>query len=149
MPAEVFIDTNVLVYAHDRDAGEKHDRAKQLVVGFWRSKPLPWLSVQVLQELLVTLCRKGVPVSAARDTVQDYLHWRVVENGVGLLKAGMEEMGRWQLSFWDGLILAAARSVGASTVYSEDLNAEQDYAGIGVLNPFSPERGHGGMSSEI
>jgi predicted nucleic acid-binding protein len=143
MPADVFIDTNVIVYAHDLDAGEKHATAKRLVAEMWRSKSLPWLSVQVLQELLVTLRRKGVAVSEVRETVDDYMRWRVVENGVGLLKAGMAEMERWQLSFWDGLILAAARSVGATTVYSEDLSQEQNYAGLRIVNPFrDPDSGH-------
>lgn len=141
MPADGFVDTNVLVYAHDLDAGRKHERAKLLLVEFWRSKPLPWISVQVLQELLVTLRRKGVATCDARETVEDYTRWRVVENNVGLVRAGMSEMERWQLSFWDGLILAAARSVGAATVYSEDLSHEQDYGGISVVNPFRDTKG--------
>lgn len=136
MPANVFIDTNVLVYAHDVDAGEKHAKAKELLSDCWHSKPLPWLSVQVLQETLVTLHRKGVALVDARKTVEDYTHWRVVETDVGLFRAGLSEMERWQLSFWDGLILAAARSVGVSTVWSEDLSDKQDYAGISVVNPF-------------
>ena len=136
MPGEVFIDTNVLVYAHDADAGEKHETAKQLLTDAWQSKPLPWLSVQVLQELLVPLRRKGVALTDARNTVEDYTHWRIVENDVDLLRSGMAEMERWQLSFWDGLILAAARSVGVATVWSEDLSDEQDYDGGRVVNPF-------------
>ncbi|MDA1044601.1 MAG: PIN domain nuclease, partial [Verrucomicrobia bacterium] len=76
MPADLFVDTNVLVYAHDLDAGEKHERAKLFVVGFWQSKPFPWISVQVLQELLVTLRRKGVKIPDARETIEDYMRWR-------------------------------------------------------------------------
>ncbi len=136
MPADIFIDTNVIVYAHDVDAGVKHEQAKQLMLELWRSNPLPWLSVQVLQELLVTLRRKGVAISDARETVEAYMRWRVVANSVELLKAGITEMERWQLSLWDGLILAAARSMGVTTVYSEDLSDEQDYGGIRVANPF-------------
>jgi len=139
MPADLFIDTNVLVYAHDADAGEKHEEAKQLLTELWHSKPLPWLSVQVLQELLVTLRRKGIGAADARKTVEDYTHWRVVETDVGLLSSGMAEMERWQLSFWDGLILAAARSVGAATVWSEDFSADQDYDGIRIANPFGKD----------
>ncbi len=136
MPAEVFVDTNILVYAHDLQAGEKHDVAKDLVAGMWRAKPWPWLSVQVLQELLVTLRRKGVPALAARETVEDYMRWKVVENSVALLASGMDEMDRWGLSPWDSVIIAAARSVNATRVYSEDLSHEQDYGGIQVVNPF-------------
>ena len=136
MRADVFVDTNVLVYAHDVDAGEKHERAKQMLSELWQSEPLPWLSVQVLQELLVTLRRKGVTTREARETVEAYMRWRVVENSLELLNSGMVEMERWQLSLWDGLILAAARSMGITTVYSEDLSDEQDYGGIRVRNPF-------------
>jgi len=137
MSADVFIDTNVLVYAHDLDAGEKHEKAKRLLSGFWQSKPLPWISVQVLQELLVTLRRKGVSVGAARETVEAYTHWRVVENDVDLLKSGMAEMERSQLALWDGLILAAARRAHVPTIMSEDLSDKRDYHGIRVENPFA------------
>jgi len=136
MPADVFVDTNVLVYAHDVDAGEKYLTAKRLVTELWQSKPLPWISVQVLQELLVTLRRKNVPLVEARRTVEDYTHWRLVENDIGLFRAGLAEMEQWKISFWDALILTAARKAGASTLLSEDLSAEQDYAGIRVVNPF-------------
>ncbi len=136
MPDNLFIDTNILVYAHDLDAGEKHIKAKDLVTNLWLSKPLPWISVQVLQELLVTLRRKGVAPAPARETVDAYTHWRVVENDVGLLRAGMVEMDRWQLSFWDGLILAAARHAHAKTILSEDLSHGQNYNGVSVQNPF-------------
>jgi predicted nucleic acid-binding protein len=136
MPANIFIDTNVLVYAHDLDAGEKHAKAKKLLADFWLSRPLPWVSVQVLQELLVTLRRKGVAIDDARETVEAYTRWRVVENDVDLLRAGMAEMERWQLSFWDGLILAAARHARVPTILSEDLSCAQNYNGIGVQNPF-------------
>ena len=71
-----------------------------------------------------------------RETVDAYTHWRVVENDVGLLKAGMAEMERWQLSFWDGLILAAARHAHAKTILSEDLIHGQNYNGVSVQNPF-------------
>jgi len=136
MPADIFIDTNVLVYAHDIDAGDKHEEAKRLLTKLWQSTPLPWISIQVLQELLVTLRRKGISAIDARDTVEAYTNWRVVENDVALLKTGMKEMERWQLSFWDSLILAAARHARVLTILSEDLSNKQDYHGIRVENPF-------------
>lgn len=136
MPAEVFIDTNILVYAHDKDAGKKHEAAKNLVMEFWQQDRWPCLSVQVLQELYVNLQRKGVPSVETRETVKDYTAWHVVENSVSLLEEGMDEMERWKLSFWDSLILAAARRMAASIIYSEDLSETQDYEGIRILNPF-------------
>jgi predicted nucleic acid-binding protein len=135
MSARVFVDTNILVYAHDLDAGEKHERAKQRVTELWRSATSPTVSVQVLQELFVNLQRKGVPRDAARELVEDYLQWRVVENTGDLLLEGIAAMDRWSLTFWDALIVAAARKAGAKELWSEDLNVGQDYGGVKVVNP--------------
>lgn len=136
MADSVFIDTNILVYAHDLDAGRRHETAKQLIQDLWSKPAWPCISVQVLQELAVNLMRKGVSLQDARGIARDYAAWRVVENTVPLLEAALDEMARWQLSFWDSLILAAAREAGASVIYSEDLGAGQDYGGIRVENPF-------------
>ncbi len=137
MPDDVFVDTNILVYAHDRDAGAKHICARELVKQAWMSEKFPALSVQVLQELFVTLCRRGVDVAEAREIARDYSSWRVVDNTVPLCLQAMGEMERWQLSFWDGLILAAARSMQAKILWSEDLNTGQDFDGIRVVNPLA------------
>ena len=136
MSANTFVDTNILVYAHDRDAGEKHNVGRQLVIELWQASEWPSLSVQVLQELYVNLLKKGVTMAEARATVQDYAAWNVVENTVALLENGIGEMERWGLSFWDSLVLAAARHTAATLIYSEDLSSEQDYGGIRVVNPF-------------
>jgi predicted nucleic acid-binding protein len=135
MSARVFVDTNILVYAHDLDAGEKHERAKRRVAELWSRPTPPALSVQVLQELFVSLQRRGVTRVAAREVVEDYLHWRVVENTGDLLLEGIAAMDRWSLSFWDALIVAAARKAGAKELWSEDLNVGQDYGGVKVVNP--------------
>jgi predicted nucleic acid-binding protein len=78
MNASPFLDTNILVYAHDVSAAEKHDVAKELVAGFWQAGGAN-LSIQVLQELYVTLTRKvkDVAPESARRTVEAYGHWRV------------------------------------------------------------------------
>ncbi len=136
MPADIFIDTNILVYAHDLDAGHKHNIAKRFVAELWQQPNWPGVSVQVLQELYVNLYRKGIPTLEARETVQDYAAWHVVESSVSLLEEGMDETERWRLSLWDGLIVAAARRIAASVIYSEDLSDTQDYAGIRIVNPF-------------
>ena len=136
MADSVFIDTNVLVYAHDLDAGRRHETAKQLIQAPWSRPVWPCVSGQVLQELAANLMRKGVSLRDAREIARDYAAWGVVENTVPLLEAALDEMARWQLSFWDSLILAAARAAGAAVIYSEDLGAGQDYGGIRVENPF-------------
>ena len=135
MAGDVFVDANILVYAHDRDAGRKHTQARQRVTELWQAETMPWVSVQVLQEFFVNLHRRGVPLAEAREAVRDYSRWRVVENTVALLDRGVSEMERWRLSFWDGLILAAVRQAGAPTLWTEDLSEGQDYGGIRVINP--------------
>lgn len=131
----VFLDTNILVYAHDRAAGRKRVTARRRVRELWELDRPPSISVQVLQELYVNLIRKQVPAKAARETVADYLEWHVVDNDRDLLIAGISEGERWKLSFWDALIVAAARRAGADIIWSEDLNPGQRFDGVVVVNP--------------
>lgn len=132
---DIFIDTNVLIYAHDLDAGEKHDRASQLVRGFWERREIPSLSVQVLQEMHVNLIRKGVSIDASADTIRRYLAWRVINNTKTILSRAFDVQQRWQLSFWDAAIVAAAQQAGASALWSEDLSTGQNYGSVVVVNP--------------
>lgn len=132
---DIFIDTNVLIYAHDLDAGEKHDKASRLVRDLWDRRVVPSLSIQVLQEMHVNLIRKGVSVDESADTVRRYLAWRVMNNTKTLLRRAFDVQQRWQLSFWDSAIVAAAQQAGASALWSEDLNAGQNYGGVVVVNP--------------
>jgi len=136
MSAEhIFVDTNILVYAHDHQAGEKYRIARDRVAWLW-SRPLPpAISIQVLQEFYVNLIRKGVSDSEAKEAVSDYLSWDVMGNDGNLLLAGIDLRERWQISFWDGLILAAAKRAGARVLWSEDLSIGQDYGGLIVVNP--------------
>lgn len=70
---DIFLDTNILIYAHDVDAGEKHTKAAQLVRKFWDRPEIPAVSIQVLQEMHVNLVRKGVPLEDSAGTVCSYL----------------------------------------------------------------------------
>jgi predicted nucleic acid-binding protein len=140
MSDKYFVDTNILVYAHDTSAGAKHERAKALVQDLWR-QGAGVVSTQVLQELCVNIRRKaGHPVDlrTAREIVADYLSWRVVTNtGESILEAlQLEE--RYQISFWDALIVQAAEASGAAVLYSEDLSDGQAYSGVRVVNPLRP-----------
>jgi predicted nucleic acid-binding protein len=132
---DIFIDTNILIYAHDLDAGEKHDKASQLMRDLWDRREVPSVSIQVLQEMHVNLVRKGVSVDESVDTVRRYLAWRVVNSTKTLLRRAFEVQQRWQLSFWDAAVVAAAQQAGARVLWSEDLNAGQDYGGVVVVNP--------------
>ena len=135
----VFVDTNVLVYAEDKTMGQKHVLARDLVVKLWNDAD-GVLSVQVLQELYVTLTRKvGKPLSSdkALAIVKEYLSWVVVDNTPKLLVAAAGLQQRAQLSFWDALAVQAALDAGCDRLYSEDLNAGQKFGPLVVVNPFA------------
>jgi predicted nucleic acid-binding protein len=137
MSDKYFVDTNILVYAHDRSAGAKHQRAKALVERLWNSGEGA-LSTQVLQELCINLRRKAarpLSVDEVRLLIRDYSTWEVVASSpTAILKALDIEM-RYKISFWDALIVQAAEDVGASILYSEDLAAGQRYGAVQVVNP--------------
>ncbi len=140
MSDKCFVDTNILMYAHDADAGEKHERARALVEELWRDRT-GVVSTQVLQELVVNLRRKAarpLDPAAARDVVVDYLAWQVVVNtGESILHA-LDLEQRYHISFWDALIVHAADVSGASVLYSEDLSSGQRYGAVTVVNPLIP-----------
>jgi predicted nucleic acid-binding protein len=138
MSDKYFVDTNILMYAHDNAAGAKHNRAKAIVEELWRDRS-GVLSTQVLQELCVNLRRKAgrpVDLETARKIVADYLAWNVVTNtGESILQA-LEVEERYRISFWDALVVQAAEASGAAVLYSEDLSDGQAYCGVLVVNPF-------------
>jgi predicted nucleic acid-binding protein len=139
MSARYFVDTNILMYAHDSAAGDKHQRARALVEGLWETRA-GVVSTQVLQELAVNLRRKALkPLDArsTRDVVSDYLAWQVVVNGTDSILEALDLEARFQVSFWDALIIQAANAAGAETLYSEDLSDGQRYGAVRVTNPFT------------
>lgn len=134
-----FVDTNVLVYAEDRDAGRKHDLARDLVVRLWNEERGA-LSVQVLQEFYVTVTRKlpkRLPAARALEAVQEYLTWKVVQNTGDLLVAAIARQQSARLSFWDTMVVQAAIEAGCERLYSEDLHAGQRFESVVVVNPFA------------
>jgi predicted nucleic acid-binding protein len=139
MPDKYFVDTNILMYAHDRSAGLKHDRARQVIERMWISGQ-GVLSTQVLQELCINLRRKiarPLPVEEARRLIQDYLSWEIVVNTPASVLQALEIEVRYKTSFWDALVLQAAESAGAAVLYSEDLASGQKYGPVQVTNPLT------------
>jgi predicted nucleic acid-binding protein len=132
-----FVDTNILVYAHDRGAGEKHDLARALVERLWLERSGA-ISTQVLQELYVNVRRRAaapIPPEEAQRLIADYLAWEVVINdGASILRA-IDLESRYDISFWDALIVQAAEQTGASILYSEDLSHGQAYGSVEVVDP--------------
>ena len=139
MAQKYFVDTNILIYAHDRAAGSKHDRARQVLDRLWTSGE-GVLSTQVLQELCINLRRKvahTLPVEEIRQLIQDYLSWEIVVNTPESVIQALEIEVRYKISFWDALLLHAAESSGAAILYSEDLSARQHYGSVQVVNPLA------------
>mgnify|MGYP001826005903 CR=1 FL=1 len=139
MKDRIFIDSNVLVYAHDLDADEKHQRAVEIVSNLWGNQN-GVISTQVLQEFYVNVTRK-IPRpqarSKAREIVRNYSLWQmVIIDSTDVIRASeLEEANR--ISFWDALIIVSAAKGGAATLLSEDLNAGQKIAGVLIDNPFT------------
>jgi len=138
MNAKVFIDTNILVYAHDNKAGIKHEVAKGIVIEL-RQTRLGAVSMQVLQEFYSTVTRKlARPLSKeeAREIVKDFAYW-CIETTPEEIKRAFRIEDEARIGFWDALIVAAAIKSGAKRILSEDLNHGQTIAGIQIENPFA------------
>lgn len=134
-----FVDTNVLVYAHDATAGSKRDRARELVAELWDTGE-GCLSVQVLQEFFVNVTRKvakPLGVEAAITIISDLAHWHLHAPGAQDVLAAAELHRDAQVSFWDAMILRSAEELGCALLYSEDLNPGQRFNGVVVRNPFA------------
>lgn len=135
---KVFLDTNIILYAYDLSAGEKHQISKKIVLDLWDSG-LGVISTQVLQEFFVNVTQKipkPLDKKLARDIVSDFLKWNVVINdGESILEA-VEILLRYGYSFWDSLIIEAAIRGGAGALISEDLTHGQMINGVTIENPF-------------
>jgi predicted nucleic acid-binding protein len=133
-----FVDTNILLCAHDVSAGAKRDRAQMLVEQLWESRD-GCLSVQVLQEFFVNVTRKiAKPLSAeaAKEIVADYSRWHVHVAAADDVLGAIGIHQRAGISFWDAMIVRSAAEMDCDVLYSEDLNVGQQYSGVRVENPF-------------
>jgi len=138
MSDKTFIDTNVLIYAHDKDAKAKNEIAKAVLQELW-SERTGILSMQVLQEFYVNVTRKiATPLSkdSARSVVKSYSIW-CVETTPAEISGAFQIEDESQIGFWDALIVSTAVKSGAARILSEDLNGGQWIAGILVENPFA------------
>lgn len=140
--ASVFVDSNVLVYAHDLDAGKKRSIAAALLERLWRTQSGA-LSVQVLQEFYVAVTRKiAIPLALpqAREIVRQYRPWVRSDTTVQTVLRASEISELARISFWDALIVASAEEAGCAELASEDLSHGQTIAGVKIVNPFLGER---------
>jgi predicted nucleic acid-binding protein len=134
-----FFDTNVLVYAHDAADDKKRAKAQAIILEGLKTGA-GVISAQVLCEFYVTVTRKiATPLSldAARLELSLLGRLNVVETDATLVLRAAAMQAKWQTSFWDALILAAAERARCATVWSEDLASGKTYGTVRVLNPFA------------
>ncbi|MGD8624827.1 MAG: PIN domain-containing protein [Anaerolineae bacterium] len=133
-----FVDTNILIYAHDISAGQKHSRARELIRDLWQSGE-GCLSVQVLQEFYVNVTQKVVkplPAETAAQIIADLSVWEVHCPKTKDVLGAIRLQKRYQLSFWDAMIVASALQLGCQVLWSADLNPGQVYDQVEVQSPF-------------
>ena len=138
MTGKTFVDSNILIYAHDSDAGQKQQKAATRLAELWGTQS-GRLSTQVLQEFYVNVTQKiraPLSKSVAREAVRIYSLW--VESPITptTIVRASEISEVWQISFWDSMILAAAEQDQSAELLSEDLNHGQVIAGVKIVNPF-------------
>jgi predicted nucleic acid-binding protein len=134
----VFVDTNILAYAHDRSETLKQPIARALLERLWASRT-GVLSTQILQEFYVVATRKFDPPlkrGEAREVVALYGAWTVIQIDLPLIVTASQLEERHRLSFWDALVIEAARRSGASRLVTEDLQDGRTIAGVRIENPF-------------
>jgi len=134
----IFVDSNVLVYAKDSSEGKKQERALEWVEHLWRHRS-GRISIQVLEEYYVTVTRKlkpGIDANQARGEVRDLLAWRPLPLDHLLVEKAWTVEERFHLSFWDALIVSAAKLTDCKFLLTEDLQSGQDFDGLKIVNPF-------------
>ncbi|HKK17557.1 MAG TPA: PIN domain-containing protein [Opitutales bacterium] len=139
MSAKTFVDTNILVYSRDASEPEKQRVAEAALQELWKERRGA-LSTQVLNEYFVTVTRKldpGLNPDEAWDDIDALSSWEPLAIDYHLLREAFHIQMRYQLSWWDSLIVAAADATNCEVILSEDLSAGQNYKGIEVVNPFA------------
>ncbi|AST58612.1 twitching motility protein PilT [Thermoanaerobacterium thermosaccharolyticum] len=133
-----FVDTNILVYAHDISAGRKHEIAKKLLKDLWNTRN-GCLSTQVLSEFYVTITKKvkrPLSPSQASQIISDLGLWKLDTPNVEDILDAIQKSQRYMISFWDSLIVCSAINLDCSIIWSEDLNSGQYFDKVKVVNPF-------------
>ena len=143
MNVKVFVDTNVLVYSRDASEPEKQQHAMAWMAHLWKSKT-GRLSFQVLQEFYSTVTNKlkpGMDLQSARNDVQSLFVWHPIPVDSDVVKGAWFIHDRFKLSWWDSLIVSAAQNGDCHYLLTEDLQENQQFGDLQVINPFlsSPE----------
>jgi predicted nucleic acid-binding protein len=134
----VFVDTNVLVYAEDRAHPDKHLAARRWLRELWMRRQ-GRLSTQVLNEFYVTVTRKLVPAMPAGDAraeVRRFQRWQPWLPDHATVESAWAVESRFGLHFWDALMVASAQQQGCRWLLTEDLQHDQAFDTVRVVNPF-------------
>ena len=138
MSNKIFVDSNVLIYAHDLDEPQKRAIAIQIFEDLWLART-GVLSMQVLQEFYSVATRKirsPLPRPIAREAIERLAPWCIATTPLEIAAAFRIEDSA-KISFWDAMIVAAALKGGAAQILSEDMNHGQTISGIRIVNPFA------------
>jgi predicted nucleic acid-binding protein len=136
--SSVFVDTNILIYSEDSRDPAKRDVALQWLGVLWE-RGHGRLSTQVLNEFYINVTRKlkpPMPQAMAREEVRRYAVWQPWPIDQLTIESAFAIEGRYGLSYWDALVIAAAQHLGCRYVLSEDMAHEQTYGALQVINPF-------------
>ena len=135
---KIFIDTNIIIYAYDVTAGNKHKVAASILNDLWDSG-FGVISTQVLQEFFVNVVQKiprPIDKKLAKEIVRDFLKWHVVVNNGDSILDAIDICVKFGYSFWDSMIIEAAIKGDAAVLMSEDLQDGQVISGVTITNPF-------------
>jgi len=141
MKDRTFFDTNVLVYGFDNSNGEKYDVASGLIMEAYE-KRVGVISAQVLKEFYVTVTQKiprKMDMDDAEQAIRDFSVWTVVETDVPLILKAIDIQRRHSLSFWDAMVVAAARVSACTVLLTEDLSHDTFLDDVHILNPFEKQ----------
>jgi predicted nucleic acid-binding protein len=141
MSARIFVDTNIFVYVHDAGHPAKRAVAIDRLRRLWQEQ-CGRTSVQVLNELYVTLTRKlahALQPDEAWDIVHALMAWEPQPVDRDLLVCAREIEQRYRIGWWDSLIVGAAQLQDCTALLSEDLQAGMSFGAVQVVNPFAAQ----------
>jgi len=139
MTAPIFVDANVLVYARDVGEARRQPLAQAWLEWLW-AEQLGRTGMQVLSEYYVTVTRKlkpGLPEEQAWDDVEALMHWQPQAVDRATMQRARTIQARHRLSWWDALVVAAAREQGCAVLLTEDLQEGALIDGVRIRNPFT------------
>ena len=138
MPVNSFVDTNLLVYTRDSSEPIKQKQALEWMTHLWQNRT-GRLSFQVLQEFYITVTEKlqpGIDAQAARHDVRSLMAWKPLPVDKGVVERAWTIQDRYRISWWDALIVSAAQGADCQFLLTEDLQKDQKFGNLQVINPF-------------